>query len=50
MAIGGAILVRPMMYMTLSYDHRIVDGKDAITFLVRIKERMEDLQRSVLEI
>ncbi len=50
MAVDGSIVVKPMMYMTLSYDHRIVDGKDAITFLVRIKERLEDLQRGVLDI
>jgi len=38
----GSIEVRPMMYLALSYDHRIVDGKDAVQFLVRIKEMLED--------
>jgi 2-oxoglutarate dehydrogenase E2 component (dihydrolipoamide succinyltransferase) len=39
-----------MMYLALSYDHRIVDGKDAVTFLVRVKEVLEDPQRFVLEL
>jgi 2-oxoglutarate dehydrogenase E2 component (dihydrolipoamide succinyltransferase) len=47
---GGQIVVRPMMYLALSYDHRIVDGKDAVTFLVRVKECLEDPQRFVLEL
>jgi 2-oxoglutarate dehydrogenase E2 component (dihydrolipoamide succinyltransferase) len=47
---GGQIVVRPMMYMALSYDHRIIDGKEAVTFLVRIKELMEDPQRLVMDI
>ena len=47
---GGQIVVRPMMYMALSYDHRIIDGKEAVTFLVRIKEMMEDPQRLVMDI
>src|SRR3989337_3175371 len=38
MAIGGQVVIRPMMYLALSYDHRIVDGKEAVTFLVRVKE------------
>ena len=42
MVVGGQIVVRPMMYLALSYDHRIVDGKEAVTFLVRIKEALED--------
>lgn len=41
-AIGGAVQVRPMMYIALSYDHRIVDGQQAVLFLVRVKELMED--------
>jgi 2-oxoglutarate dehydrogenase E2 component (dihydrolipoamide succinyltransferase) len=47
---GGQIVVRPMMYLALSYDHRIVDGKEAVTFLVRVKECLEDPQRFVLEL
>ncbi len=47
---GGQIVVRPMMYLALSYDHRIVDGKEAVTFLVRVKELLEDPQRLVLEL
>jgi 2-oxoglutarate dehydrogenase E2 component (dihydrolipoamide succinyltransferase) len=47
---NGQIVIRPMMYLALSYDHRIVDGKDAVTFLVRVKECLEDPQRFVLEL
>ncbi len=47
---GGQIVVRPMMYLALSYDHRLVDGKDAVTFLVRVKEAIEDPQRLVLDL
>ncbi len=47
---GGQIVIRPMMYLALSYDHRIVDGKEAVTFLVRIKEAIEDPQRLVLDL
>ncbi len=46
----GQIVARPMMYLALSYDHRIVDGKEAVTFLVRVKEILEDPQRFVLEL
>jgi 2-oxoglutarate dehydrogenase E2 component (dihydrolipoamide succinyltransferase) len=46
----GQIVARPMMYLALSYDHRIVDGKEAVTFLVRIKESIEDPQRLVLDL
>ena len=46
----GQIVVRPMMYLALSYDHRVVDGKEAVTFLVRIKECLEDPQRFILEL
>ena len=45
----GQIVVRPMMYLALTYDHRIVDGKEAVTFLVRVKECLEDPQRLLLE-
>ena len=48
--VGGEVKVRPMMYLALSYDHRIVDGKDAVTFLVRVRECLEDPQRLVLDL
>ncbi|MEO0618067.1 MAG: 2-oxoglutarate dehydrogenase complex dihydrolipoyllysine-residue succinyltransferase [Pseudomonadota bacterium] len=48
--VDGEVVVRPMMYLALSYDHRIVDGKEAVTFLVRVKENLEDPQRLVLEV
>ncbi|MDP1730284.1 MAG: 2-oxoglutarate dehydrogenase complex dihydrolipoyllysine-residue succinyltransferase [Devosia sp.] len=48
--VGGQIVVRPMMYLALSYDHRIVDGKDAVTFLVRVKESLEAPERLVLDL
>ena len=47
---NGEVVVRPMMYLALSYDHRIVDGKEAVTFLVRVKECLEDPQRFILEL
>ena len=47
---NGQIVIRPMMYLALSYDHRVVDGKEAVTFLVRIKESLEDPQRLVMDI
>jgi 2-oxoglutarate dehydrogenase E2 component (dihydrolipoamide succinyltransferase) len=50
MAIGGKIEVRPMMYLALSYDHRIVDGREAVTFLVRVKDMLEDPARLVLDV
>jgi 2-oxoglutarate dehydrogenase E2 component (dihydrolipoamide succinyltransferase) len=50
MAIGDKIEIRPMMYLALSYDHRLVDGKEAVTFLVKVKEILEDPQRLLLEI
>jgi 2-oxoglutarate dehydrogenase E2 component (dihydrolipoamide succinyltransferase) len=49
-AVGGKIEIRPMMYLALSYDHRIVDGKEAVTFLVRVKEALEDPARLVLDL
>ena len=49
-AIGGQVVIRPMMYLALSYDHRIVDGKEAVTFLVRVKENIEDPQRVILDL
>jgi 2-oxoglutarate dehydrogenase E2 component (dihydrolipoamide succinyltransferase) len=50
MAIGGKVEIRPMMYLALSYDHRIVDGREAVTFLVRVKEGLEDPARLVLDL
>ena len=50
MAIGGKVEVRPMMYLALSYDHRVIDGKEAVTFLVRVKESLEDPARLVLDL
>jgi 2-oxoglutarate dehydrogenase E2 component (dihydrolipoamide succinyltransferase) len=47
---NGQVVVRPMMYLALSYDHRIVDGKEAVTFLVRVKEALEDPARLVLDL
>jgi 2-oxoglutarate dehydrogenase E2 component (dihydrolipoamide succinyltransferase) len=49
-AIGGKVEIRPMMYLALSYDHRIVDGREAVTFLVRVKEALEDPARLVLDL
>ena len=50
MVVGGKIEVRPMMYLALSYDHRVVDGAGAVTFLVKVKEALEDPQRLLLEL
>jgi 2-oxoglutarate dehydrogenase E2 component (dihydrolipoamide succinyltransferase) len=50
MAIGGKVDIRPMMYLALSYDHRVIDGKEAVTFLVRVKESLEDPARLVLDL
>jgi 2-oxoglutarate dehydrogenase E2 component (dihydrolipoamide succinyltransferase) len=49
-AVGGKIEIRPMMYLALSYDHRVIDGKEAVTFLVRVKESLEDPARLVLDL
>ena len=49
-AANGQVVIRPMMYLALSYDHRIVDGKEAVTFLVRVKETLEDPQRALLDL
>jgi 2-oxoglutarate dehydrogenase E2 component (dihydrolipoamide succinyltransferase) len=46
---GGAVVIRPMMYVALSYDHRLVDGEQAVTFLVRVKELLEDPVRMALD-
>ena len=50
MVVNGQVEVRPMMYLALSYDHRIVDGKEAVTFLVRVKESLEAPERLLLDI
>ena len=50
MVVGGKIEMRPMMYLALSYDHRVIDGKEAVTFLVRVKESLEDPARLVLDL
>ncbi len=50
MAVGGEVVIRPMMYLALSYDHRVVDGKGAVTFLVRVKECLEDPERLLFDL
>jgi 2-oxoglutarate dehydrogenase E2 component (dihydrolipoamide succinyltransferase) len=50
MAVNGQVLIRPMMYLALSYDHRLVDGKEAVTFLVAVKDHIEDPQRLLLDL
>jgi 2-oxoglutarate dehydrogenase E2 component (dihydrolipoamide succinyltransferase) len=48
-AVGDKVEIRPMMYIALSYDHRIIDGREAVTFLVRVKECLEDPARLILD-
>jgi 2-oxoglutarate dehydrogenase E2 component (dihydrolipoamide succinyltransferase) len=48
--VGGQVVIRPMMYLALSYDHRVVDGKGAVTFLVRVKEALEDPRRLLMDL
>jgi 2-oxoglutarate dehydrogenase E2 component (dihydrolipoamide succinyltransferase) len=50
MAVDGEIELRPMMYLALSYDHRIIDGREAVTFLVRVRDFIEDPERLLLDI
>ncbi|WP_396594718.1 2-oxoglutarate dehydrogenase complex dihydrolipoyllysine-residue succinyltransferase [Brevundimonas sp. R86498] len=50
MAVNGQVVIRPMMYLALSYDHRIVDGKEAVTFLVRVRDLLEDPARALLDL
>jgi 2-oxoglutarate dehydrogenase E2 component (dihydrolipoamide succinyltransferase) len=50
MAINGQVVIRPMMYLALTYDHRLVDGREAVTFLKRIKDTIEDPSRLMLEV
>ena len=47
--VNDAIVIRPMMYLALSYDHRLIDGREAVQFLVRVKELVEDPERLLLE-
>jgi 2-oxoglutarate dehydrogenase E2 component (dihydrolipoamide succinyltransferase) len=49
-AMNGQILIRPMMYVALTYDHRVIDGREAVTFLIRLKEIIEDPRRLLLDI
>jgi 2-oxoglutarate dehydrogenase E2 component (dihydrolipoamide succinyltransferase) len=49
-AVNGQVVIRPMMYLALSYDHRLVDGKEAVTFLVKVKQAIEDPARLLLAI
>jgi 2-oxoglutarate dehydrogenase E2 component (dihydrolipoamide succinyltransferase) len=49
-AVNGQVVIRPMMYLALSYDHRVVDGKQAVTFLVKVKQALEDPTRLVIGI
>jgi 2-oxoglutarate dehydrogenase E2 component (dihydrolipoamide succinyltransferase) len=49
-AINGEVVIRPMMYLALSYDHQIVDGKEAVTFLIKVKQLLEDPSCLLLEI
>ena len=49
-AMGDEVVIRPMMYLALSYDHRLVDGRDAVGFLVKVKETLEDPARLLLNI
>jgi 2-oxoglutarate dehydrogenase E2 component (dihydrolipoamide succinyltransferase) len=50
MAVNGQVVIRPMMYLALSYDHRIIDGREAVSFLVRVKESLEEPQRILLDL
>jgi 2-oxoglutarate dehydrogenase E2 component (dihydrolipoamide succinyltransferase) len=49
-AVGDQVVVRPMMYVALTYDHRIIDGRDAVQFLVALKEALEDPARLLLQV
>jgi 2-oxoglutarate dehydrogenase E2 component (dihydrolipoamide succinyltransferase) len=50
MALNGQVVIRPMMYVALTYDHRLVDGREAVTFLKRIKECIENPARMLVEV
>ncbi len=49
-AVDGQVVIRPMMYLALSYDHRLVDGREAVTFLVAVKEAIEDPARLLIDL
>ncbi len=49
-AVDGQVVIRPMMYVALSYDHRMVDGREAVSFLVRVKQYVEDPRRLLLDV
>jgi 2-oxoglutarate dehydrogenase E2 component (dihydrolipoamide succinyltransferase) len=49
MVVNGKVEIRPMMYLALSYDHRIIDGREAVTFLVRVKDALEDPRRLLID-
>jgi 2-oxoglutarate dehydrogenase E2 component (dihydrolipoamide succinyltransferase) len=49
-AVNGQVVIRPMMYLALSYDHRLIDGKEAVTFLVKVKQAIEDPARLLLSV
>ncbi|MEC8710348.1 MAG: 2-oxo acid dehydrogenase subunit E2, partial [Pseudomonadota bacterium] len=49
-AVNGEVVIRPMMYLALSYDHRIIDGREAVTFLVKVQENIEDPSRMLFEV
>jgi 2-oxoglutarate dehydrogenase E2 component (dihydrolipoamide succinyltransferase) len=49
-AIDGQVVIRPMMYLALSYDHRLIDGKQAVTFLVKVKQAIEDPARLLIAV
>jgi 2-oxoglutarate dehydrogenase E2 component (dihydrolipoamide succinyltransferase) len=49
-AVGNEVVVRPMMYLALTYDHRLIDGQNSVTFLVRVKELLEDPARMMLSV
>jgi 2-oxoglutarate dehydrogenase E2 component (dihydrolipoamide succinyltransferase) len=49
-ALNGQVVIRPMMYLALSYDHRLIDGKEAVTFLVKVKQAIEDPARLLLSV
>ena len=49
-AVNGQVVIRPMMYLALSYDHRVIDGKEAVTFLVKVKQAIEDPARLLISV
>jgi 2-oxoglutarate dehydrogenase E2 component (dihydrolipoamide succinyltransferase) len=49
-ALNGEVVIRPMMYLAMSYDHRLIDGREAVTFLVRVKEAIEDPTRLLIDL